>query len=68
MCLFYSEDLSSRVSQCEYSERRLQAELQVTQTELEKSNKMVDQLNSKLRELSDKFESMLDQEGEMKVK
>ncbi|KAL4221997.1 hypothetical protein ACF0H5_018043 [Mactra antiquata] len=63
---FDNEDLSSRVSQCEYSENRLRAELDLARSELEKNKTVIEELNQRILDMSDRFEILLDQDAENK--
>ena len=63
-----SEELQSRVSQCEFSERHALSKLQVTQAELDKSKATVDTLNKQIEEMGERFGDMLNQNAEIRVK
>ena len=66
-CVYFSNELNSRLSQCEFTERRLQADLDYHRKELEMSKGLCVELREKLEEMGDRLGQYLEQESEIKV-
>ena len=63
----FSDDLSSRLSQCEFTESRLHTELEYNQRELQKSKQLSEELREKLEEMGDRLGQYMEHEAEVKV-
>ena len=65
--LCFSEDLNCRLSQCEFTERRLNTDLEYSRKELQQYKDLNKDLQEKLEEMGDRLGLYIEQEAEVKV-